>query len=553
MIPRAAATIALLRDGERGPEVLMMRRTHLAEFASGVYVFPGGAVDAADSDPALPTLARGMDDAQASRALGMIEGGFAYWVAAIRECCEEAGLLLAYDGGGDIIAIEGDSDRAKFDEQRRALSRGELRLFDFLSEANLILATDKLAYLSRWITQPGRPRRFDTRFFVARAPSRQQSAHDGTELLHHVWLMPTEVLARYSRGELMLLYPTIKTLQTLAQFRTVNEALEYARTDRAMPAMTPRTAMGRSGPMTLVWGDYAYAEVGKLDPDGTGTAGCEIVPGVPVQLSPRVRRITAPNAGMMTGPGTNTYLLGDAIAGIAVIDPGPAIESHVDAIVASAGGPIRWIFCTHTHMDHSPAAFPLKARTNAMTFGMLPLHTERQDTTFQPDTPLTHGRRIAAAGCTLRVLHTPGHASNQLCYLLEEEKLLFTGDHIMQGSTVVINPPDGDMSQYLASLNALLSQDVTYVAPGHGFIMDKLPEVVDRLVIHRLERETKVLRALRALGSATVEELVPKVYDDTPLDRHGIAARSLLAHLIKLEREGRALHTLGERWSVIGA
>jgi len=209
-----------------------------------------------------------------------------------------------------------------------------------------------------------------------------------------------------------------------------------------------------------------------LDPDGTGTAGCEIVPGVPVQLSPRVRRITAPNAGMMTGPGTNTYLLGDAIAGIAVIDPGPAIESHVDAIVASAGGPIRWIFCTHTHMDHSPAAVPLKARTNAMTFGMLPLHTERQDSTFQPDTPLTHGRRIAAAGSTLRVLHTPGHASNQLCYLLEEEKLLFTGDHIMQGSTVVINPPDGDMNQYLASLNALLSQDVTYVAPGHGFIMD---------------------------------------------------------------------------------
>ena len=114
------------------------------------------------------------------------------------------------------------------------------------------------------------------------------------------------------------------------------------------------------------------------------------------------------------------------------------------------------------------------------------------------------------------MLHTPGHASNQLCYLLEEEKLLFTGDHIMQGSTVVINPPDGDMSQYLASLNALLSQDVTYVAPGHGFIMDKLPEVVDRLVIHRLERENKVLRALRALGSATVEELVPKAYDERP-------------------------------------
>ena len=124
MIPRAAATIALLRDGESGPEVLMMRRTHLAEFASGVYVFPGGAVDAADSDPALATLARGMDDAQASRALGMIEGGLAYWVAAIRECCEEAGLLLAYDGGGGY-----HRDRGRFGQcqVRRAAARALTR------------------------------------------------------------------------------------------------------------------------------------------------------------------------------------------------------------------------------------------------------------------------------------------------------------------------------------------------------------------------------------------------------------------------------------------
>ena len=168
----------------------MMRRTHLAEFASGAYVFPGGAVDDADRDPALAALARGTDDAQASRALGMPEGGLAYWIAAIRECCEEAGLLLAYDGSGDIVAIEGDSHRAEFTRQRRALAQGDLALVDLLREGNLTLATDKLAYLSRWITQPGRPRRFDTRFFVARAPLRQQSEHDGTELLHHVWLDP---------------------------------------------------------------------------------------------------------------------------------------------------------------------------------------------------------------------------------------------------------------------------------------------------------------------------------------------------------------------------
>jgi glyoxylase-like metal-dependent hydrolase (beta-lactamase superfamily II)/8-oxo-dGTP pyrophosphatase MutT (NUDIX family) len=553
LIPRPAATLALLRDGERGPEVLMMRRTHLAEFASGAYVFPGGAVDDSDRDAALAGLARRMDDAKASRALGMQEGGLAYWVAAIRECWEEAGLLLAYDSSGDLVAIEGDARRGQFSEQRRALAQGHLRLVDFLRGGDLTLATDQLAYLSRWITQPGRPRRFDTRFFVARAPSRQQSEHDGTELLHHVWLIPEEALARNARGELHMLYPTIKTLQMLARFRTADAALAYARADRAMPAMTPRTATSRSGPTTLFWGDYAYAEVGKLDRDGTGAASCEIVPGKPVTLSPRVRRITAPNPGMMTGPGTNTYLLGDAATGIAVIDPGPAIDSHVDAIVAAAGGPIRWIFCTHTHIDHSPAALPLKASSGAMTFGMLALHAERQDPTFQPDTPLTHGQRIAAAGYTLRVLHTPGHASNQLCYLLEEEKLLFTGDHIMQGSTVIINPPDGDMRAYFASLNALLAEDVAYVAPGHGFLMDKLAEVVDRLLLHRRDRENKVLRALRALGPATVAELIPGVYDDTPPGRHGIAARSLLAHLLKLESEGHARQVSDERWAANSA
>lgn len=553
VIPRPAATLALLRDGERGLEVLMMRRTHLAEFAGGAYVFPGGAVDDSDHEPALAALANGMDDAQASRVLDVPKGGLAYWIAAIRECCEEAGLLLAYDDTGALVSIEGESRRNEFAGLRRALAQGQISLLDLLREQRLTLATDALAYLSRWITQAGRPRRFDTRFFVARAPARQRSEHDGSELLHHAWLTPGDALARHARGEVNLLYPTIKTLQTLARFRTVEEALAFARSDRAMPAMIPRKAMSREGPVTLFWGDYAYAEVAKLDPDGQGTARCEIAPGSVVRLSPRVRRVTAPNPGMMTGPGTNTYLLGDAATGIAVIDPGPAIDAHVDAVVAAADGPIRWILCTHTHIDHSPAAVTLKARTGAMTFGMLALHAERQDASFQPDARLAHGERISVAGCTLKALHTPGHASNQFCFLLEEERLLFTGDHIMQGSTVIINPPDGDMRAYFASLEALLAQDVAYIAPGHGFLMDRLPEVVERLIIHRRDRENKVLHALRAAGPATVEELVPTVYDDAPPRRHGIAARSLLAHLLKLAGEGRARQETGERWTATDA
>jgi glyoxylase-like metal-dependent hydrolase (beta-lactamase superfamily II)/8-oxo-dGTP pyrophosphatase MutT (NUDIX family) len=551
--PRPAATLALLREGERDLEVLMMRRTHLAEFASGAYVFPGGAVDDSDHDPALAALARGIDDQRASRVLGVPHGGLAYWIAAIRESCEEAGMLLAYDGTGGIVPIEGDARRADFARQRRALNQGQLSLVDLLRGEQLTLATDVVVYLSRWITQAGRPRRFDTRFFVARAPARQQSEHDGAELLHHVWLTPKEALARHARGEVSLLYPTFKTLQTLARFREVDAVLDYARADREMPAMVPRKAMSHAGPTTLYWGDFAYAEVGKLDVDGRGTVSCEIIPGEVVRLSSRVRRVTAPNPGMMTGPGTNTYLVGDVATGIAVIDPGPEIDSHVDAILAAAEGPIRWIFCTHTHIDHSPAAVSLKLRTGAMTFGMLALHAERQDATFQPDTRLTHGERLAVAGCTIRVLHTPGHASNQLCFLLEEERLLFTGDHIMQGSTVIINPPDGDMTAYFASLEALLAEDVAYIAPGHGFLMANLPEVVERLIVHRRDRENKVWHALRAAGTATVEELVPSVYDDAPQRRHGIAARSLLAHLLKLERDGRVRQIAAERWEAVVA
>jgi glyoxylase-like metal-dependent hydrolase (beta-lactamase superfamily II) len=180
---------------------------------------------------------------------------------------------------------------------------------------------------------------------------------------------------------------------------------------------------------------------------------------------------------------------------------------------------------------------------------MPPPPHERQDQSFHPDRVLAHGDRFEVAGCMLRVIHTPGHASNQLCYLLENEKLLFTGDHIMQGSTVVINPPDGDMSAYLASLRLLQHEDLAHFAPGHGFLLDKTQELVERLLIHRGARENKVVAALRSLGAAAVEELLPIVYDDVPTRMHPVASQSLLAHLIKLEAEARVTKA-GGRWRV---
>jgi len=157
-----------------------------------------------------------------------------------------------------------------------------------------------------------------------------------------------------------------------------------------------------------------------------------------------------------------------------------------------------------------------------------------------PDRVLAHGERVALGGVTLRAIHTPGHASNHLCYLLEETSMLFTGDHVMQGSTVVINPPDGDMRAYLASLEMLLAEQVTIFAPGHGYLIGAPQREVKRLIAHRLARESKVAAALARHSGATPEELVAEVYDDVPARIHAVAARSLAAHLDKLVHDGRA-------------
>jgi glyoxylase-like metal-dependent hydrolase (beta-lactamase superfamily II) len=264
----------------------------------------------------------------------------------------------------------------------------------------------------------------------------------------------------------------------------------------------------------------------------------KIVPGEVVRINDLVRRITAPNPGMMTGPGTNAYILGREA--LAVIDPGPEIAAHCDALVQAVGGRLRWILCTHTHLDHSPNARALKAATGAEVLGFARVPEDgRQDTAFKPDRALTDGDVLETPEFRLRALHTPGHASNHLCYFLEEQKLLFTGDHVMQGSTVVISPPDGDMIVYLASLERLLGFEQSAFAPGHGHVIEKTHDEVRRLLAHRLKREQKVVAAFAAKNPATIDDLVPVAYDDVAPHVHPAARRSLHAHLLKLQRNGR--------------
>lgn len=540
---RPAATVILARDAHAGLEILMLQRTTEVAFAKGMHVFPGGALDADDHSEELAELCAGLDDATASAMLGLEKGGLAFWIAAIRECFEEAGLLLGYETENQLYQF----DQAQADylaALRGDFTQAKLSFIDILKKLQLRAATDQIHYFSHWLTQAGRPRRYDTRFFVARAPHNQIPIEDNSETIAHLWVRPQDAIEMGKVGELNLMFPTIKTLETLARFGCVDDLLAYARTPRKMPTMHPRTALGKDGQeVVLIPGDSAYAEVDKLDPQLLAQTRAFIEPGTPVKIGDQIRRLTAPNPGMMTGPGTNTYLLGSQQTGIAILDPGPADEAHIEAIMSQAGGDIRWILCTHTHKDHSPAAHLLKRRTGATLIGMPAPAFANQDENFLPDIIPQDGQALSVAGVVLTAIHTPGHASNHLCFLHTAEKLLFTGDHIMQGSTVVINPPDGHLATYLVSLNKIKDTVAEYLAPGHGFLIASPAEAVERLLIHRQSRENKVIAALRAISQATLlDTLVKHVYDDVPEGRHAVASRSLLAHLHKLQEDQRVHH-----------
>jgi len=515
----------------------MLRRSLDATFMPGAYVFPGGAVDADDASQDAQACC---DEPQQGERLGAWGGAHA--VAALRECFEECGLWLG----------AGPSDPAALHAARARL-RGRECGIDALSRAlGLPLATSALWPFAHWVTPIDVAKRFDTRFFVALAPDDQAPAADATETTSVCWVEPRDALARFERGEFQIEFATRENLRALAAFAGVQALLDHALTPRAIQTVHPRVAVGAGGKRSvLVATDHAYAEVSRLDPSGTGRALATIEPGRVVQLGPALRRLTAPNAGMMTGPGTNSYLLGAPGGEQIVIDPGPAIDAHVDALLEASSGRIAAILVTHTHQDHSPAAARLAAMTGAIRIGLPAPANGRQDRTFTPDERPADGEPLALAGIALRAIHTPGHASNHVCWWYGDERLLFTGDHLMQGSTVVIDPPDGDMAAYLASLRGLADRlpSLAWLAPGHGFLIGEPLRAIERLVAHRLGREAKVLAALERLGGGDVAALLPAVYDDVAPQLHPVAARSLLAHLLKLQHEGRAAEH-GGRWQL---
>jgi glyoxylase-like metal-dependent hydrolase (beta-lactamase superfamily II)/8-oxo-dGTP pyrophosphatase MutT (NUDIX family) len=543
---RKAASVIVLRDRDDGGiEVLMMRRAERdGDFRSGAAVFPGGALDAADAQA--HRHVQGWTDAQASARMRLDAGGLDYLVAAARESFEEVGLLFATPLDDARLA-------AAHAQWRTPMQRGERSFAALCAALDVAIDLRDWHCWSHWLTPPGHPKRFDTRFFVTRAPAGQQAEADYGEALELLWLPPREALDP-ARG-LTLLPVTRRTLQQLSAFDRVQAALDHAAALTDYPMTMPRRAVDARGQLRILLPDeHPYAEVARLDPRGQWGALAEIVPGRAIRLSDNVIRVTAPNPGVMTGPGTNSYLVGDAVRGRwTVIDPGPADEAHLQALQAAAPGPIERILVTHTHKDHSPGAAALARATGAPVLGRRPLHATGQDESFDPAREVDDGEIFPVGdGLVLKALHTPGHASNHLCFLLPHERLLFTGDHVMQGSTVVINPPDGDMAAYLAALRGLLELPLDWLAPGHGFLVARPREVIEALIRHRLAREARVLDALQALAPAPLDTLLPRVYADVPASLHAMARRSLLAHLLKLQHDGVAA-AQGETWRLLPA
>lgn len=278
--------------------------------------------------------------------------------------------------------------------------------------------------------------------------------------------------------------------------------------------------------------------------------------GQVIALTPLIRRVLAPNPSAYTYSGTQTYVIGHGR--VAVIDPGPDDAAHVDALLAAvAGETVAYIVCTHTHRDHSPAARALKAATGAEIVGCAALALDDDgpradaafDADYHPDRVLADGEALSGEGWTLRAVATPGHTSNHLCLALEEEQALFTGDHVMGWSTSVVSPPDGDMAAYMASLELLLGRPDAVYYPAHGDPVENPRRFVRGLLGHRKQREGQILRLL-GRGTHDIPAMVASMYKGLDTRLHGAAGRSVLAHLIDLERRGQ-VRAQDQNWELL--
>lgn len=522
---RPAATVLLLRDGPQGIEVLMTRRSMTASFAPGAYVFPGGGVDAADAlAHPLSTRRPKQSDLHLTQA-----------IAAIRESFEELGILFARHTDGRWAD---NSDIAQIDRKKPFAVQCQTQ--------GLTLAADQVFVLAHWITDRDLPRRFDVPFLVARMPEGQTPVADEAEQFEPVWVRPVDALTRHEAGDFFIIFPTIRTLERLKAFAQVEDVLQAcAVNDEPLWTSCPRAGFLGGHEARYMEHEAPFGELALVTPDGQIHHHLDWQTDLPVPLLKNVQRLTAPNPGVMTGPGTNSYLVGDPDTGYIAIDPGPADEDHLQRLWRAAGGQIKAIVCTHSHSDHSPGAAPLQALCTHKPpiLGLASRPTARANSRFTPERELADGEKLVLQGIgvegeithTLRVVHTPGHAANHLCLVLEEDGLLFSGDHVLNGSTTVIDPPDGHMGDYLDSLDKLAAAceagGIEFILPAHGHVLGFAYQAITQLKAHRMRREAKIAAAMQALPQGSLQEWVEKAYDDVPPRLWPVAARSLQAHV----------------------
>jgi len=534
--PRAAATLLLLRDSFEGIEVLMTRRSHTASFAPGAYVFPGGRID--EGDVAARSIAR------RRRTQSRVQ--LTQAIAAIRETFEELGVLLAHFPRGRRVTTH---DVASMD---RSETSG-VSFADQCRARGLTLDCDRVFTFAHWITDRDLPQRFDVPFLVARMPKEQEPVADDAEQFSPEWVRPAVALERHARNDFFMIFPTVRTLERLAAYETVDAVLRACSTEKPLWTSSPRGGFVGGQEVRYMEHESAFGELALVCPDGQIAHTLDWQHEQPVALLKNVRRLTAPNSSAMTGPGTNSYIVGDAASGYIVIDPGPNHFEHIGRLWRATGGDIRKIVCTHSHADHSPGAAPLQAlcsKTKPPILGMPSAPTARANARFVPDRALKHGEHLILVSAehkhTLRAIHTPGHAANHVCLVLEEDGLLFSGDHVLNGSTTVIDPPDGDMDAYLESLDRLdaacTEGDIAFILPAHGHVIGEARNAIARLKAHRLAREAKIAAAMRQLPDGTPDDWLPLAYDDVPQRMWPVAARSLAAHVERLRKSGSATH-----------
>jgi recombination protein RecT len=526
---RLAATVLLLRDGAQGLEVLMTRRSMTASFAAGAYVFPGGHIDAADAEAHSQSTRRAsQDDTRLTQA-----------IAAIRESFEELGVLLARhpDGSHATTAdIAGLDRQAPFAAQCR--------------ERGLILDGAEVYVFAHWVTDRDMPKRFDVPFLVARMPEGQSPVADESEQFAPEWLRPADALTRHAAGTFSMIFPTIRTLERLAAYATVDAVLAACASEQPIWTSCPRAGLLAGETARYMEHEAPYGELELSCPDGQILHRLDWQTEEPARLLKNLMRLTAPNPGMMTGPGTNSYIVGDAASGYIVVDPGPDDAGHLERIHRATGGDIRRIVCTHSHPDHSPGAKPLQAMcaSRPEIVGLPSAPTARADSRFEPDRALADGELLSLNGDgeshTLQVMHTPGHAANHLCLVLVEDGLLLSGDHILNGSTTVVNPPDGAMTAYLDSLDRLAqacaAQRIDFILPAHGHVLGNASGAIAQLKAHRLKREAKVIGVMRAQPRGSLDDWLPLAYDDVDSRLWPVARRSLEAHVERVQALGLA-------------